>query len=459
MPSIKKRGNTFRIMVSLGYDIYGKQIRKTTTYKPPDNVTEGKAEKLATAYAYEFEKQCQGMINLNENIRLSELVDWYYDQIAPHSLKENTIYNNKRILNLYVLPYIGNLKLKDITTARIDELFNNLHRSGRSTERYRLKNAGFLPNGTHRPISRISGVNVNTIKDAIRGKGILKSTAERIAKALGENFNDVFEFIENENKGLEAGSIARIRTALSPIFSTAVKKEIIHKNPVFNATTIKGEEREKKFLNAEQCKIILKTVDEMTNQQVARAIKTLLYTGLRVGELTALHWTEVDLENGVITVKYNLYRINGEYKLTTPKTKSSARVIALPPQLIELLKEQKEWQKIRKQEVGDRWIERNAVFTGEYGEYMSKNYINLAFKKFLKDHNLPNVHIHDLRHANASLLINMGVPVKVISEHLGHSNTLTTENIYAHIFNETRVKASKAISQALTFENVEGVSE
>lgn len=139
MPSIKKRGNTFRIMVSLGYDIYGKQIRKTTTYKPPDNVTEGKAEKLATAYAYEFEKQCQGMINLNENIRLSELVDWYYDQIAPHSLKENTIYNNKRILNLYVMPYIGNLKLKDITTARIDELFNKLHRNGRSTERYKLK--------------------------------------------------------------------------------------------------------------------------------------------------------------------------------------------------------------------------------------------------------------------------------------------------------------------------------
>lgn len=203
----------------------------------------------------------------------------------------------------------------------------------------------------------------------------------------------------------------------------------------------------------------MKTVDEMTNQQVARAVKTLLYTGMRVGELTALHWTEVDLENGIITVKYNLYRVNGEYKLTTPKTKSSARVIALPPQLIELLKEQKEWQEKQKETVGDRWIEHSAVFTGEYGEYMSKNYINLAFKKFLKDHNLPNVHIHDLRHANASLLINMGVPVKVISEHLGHSNTLTTENIYAHIFNETRVKASKAISQALTFDNVESISE
>lgn len=53
------------------------------------------------------------------------------------------------------------------------------------------------------------------------------------------------------------------------------------------------------------------------------------------------------------------------------------------------------------------------------------------------------------RHANASLLINAGVPVKVISEHLGHSNTLTTENIYAHVFSSTRAKASEAISIAL----------
>ena len=51
MPSVKKRGDTYRIMVSQGYDIYGKQIRKTTSYTPPEGVTEGKAEKLAMAYA------------------------------------------------------------------------------------------------------------------------------------------------------------------------------------------------------------------------------------------------------------------------------------------------------------------------------------------------------------------------------------------------------------------------
>jgi integrase len=80
---------------------------------------------------------------------------------------------------------------------------------------------------------------------------------------------------------------------------------------------------------------------------------------------------------------------------------------------------------------------------------MSKNYINLQFKRLLEKHGFPDIHIHDLRHANASLLINMGVPVKVISEHLGHSDTRTTETIYAHVFAETMVQASNAISKAL----------
>lgn len=81
---------------------------------------------------------------------------------------------------------------------------------------------------------------------------------------------------------------------------------------------------------------------------------------------------------------------------------------------------------------------------------MNKSYINLQFKKLLADHDFPDVHIHDLRHANASLLINMGVPVKVISEHLGHCDTGTTENIYAHIFSETLDQTSDAISKALS---------
>ena len=454
MPSIKKRGDTFRIMVSLGYDMDGHQIRKTTTFKPPENVTPGKAEKLATAYAYEFEKRCQGMVNMNENIRFSELCEWYYAQIAVHKLKPSTYYNNRKIIDCYVMPYLGNMKLKDINTARIDALFNELYRHGRKREMFRLRDPNLIPEGTRRPVSRRSKVNLNTVKTCIEGVPVMRDTAERLAATLSMKLKDAFIKVESEDAGLDVGSIKRVRTALSPIFSTAVKKELLLKNPVTNATTPGNTEpEEKEFLDADQCRQLLGFVDEMGNPQVARAVKTLLYTGMRVGELTALHWAEVDMDNATLLVKYNLYRLDGEYHLTTPKTKSSARLITLPPQVIEIFKEQKAWQEKRRAEVGSRWIERDAVFTGQFGEYLNKTYINTEFKKLLKKHDFPNIHIHDLRHANASLLINMGVPVKIISEHLGHCDTRTTENIYAHIFNETLAQTSDAISQALAAGN------
>lgn len=449
MPSITKRGKTFRIMVSMGYDMDGKQIRKTTTFTPPDGVTEGKAEKLAKAYAYEFEQRCRGMTNLNENIRFHELYEWYYDQVAPHKLKEYTFESSKYILEMYVLPYIGHMKLKDINTAKIDALFNELHRHGRKREMYILQDQSLLAYGTRRPLSRKAGVNMNTLRDMAKGKAVMRSTAERVAQACGRTLKQAFTLAESGG-GLEDGTIARVRTALSPIFSTAVKKELLLKNPVMNATTPKDiDAEERAYLDAEHCKKLLTIINEFSNPQLTRLIKVLLFTGMRVGEITGLHWTDVNFENCTLIVRFSLYRSKGQYKLGTPKTKSSARVISLPPQVMETLSEQRDWQEQRKEDVGSRWIDRGTVFTGEYGEYMNATYVNTKFKELLKKHDFPNVHIHDLRHANASLLINMGVPVKVISEHLGHCDTRTTENIYAHVFAETRAKAADAISQAL----------
>lgn len=449
MPSVKKRGKTFRIMVSMGYDMNGKQIRKTTTFTPPYGVTDGKAEKLAKAYAYEFEKQCRGMTNFNENIRFHELFEWYYDQIAPNKLKEYTLETSRYILETYVLPYIGNMKLKDINTARIDALFNELHRHGSKREMYILKDTSLLAHGYRRPLSRKSGVTMNTLRDMANGKPVMRSTAEKVAQACGKTLKQTFTLTESRGE-LEDGTIARIRTALSPIFSTAVKKELLLKNPVMNATTPKDTViEERAYLDAEHCKKLLTIINEFNNSQLTRLIRILLFTGMRIGEITGLHWNDVDFERSTLTIRYSLYRSKGQYKLGTPKTKSSARVISLPPQVMETLMEQMDWQKQRKRDAGSRWIDRGTVFTGEYGEYMNGNYVNSEFKELLKKHDFPNVHIHDLRHANASLLINMGVPVKVISEHLGHCDTRTTENIYAHVFAETRAKAADAISQAL----------
>lgn len=145
-------------------------------------------------------------------------------------------------------------------------------------------------------------------------------------------------------------------------------------------------------------------------------------------------------EIGELTVD----RADGQYKLSTPKTKSSLRVIAIPAELKAILKEHKAWQDKRMEELGAKWIDRGSLGTGMEGEQMSGGYLNITLKKLLKKLDLP-----DLRHTNASLLINAGVPVKFISEHLGHSNTKTIEDIYPHVYNSTAEKVTSAISDVL----------
>ena len=123
MATISKRGKTFQITVSLGTDVNGKKIRKTTTFRPPDGTAPKKAEKLAWNFASEFERKCKGMTSLNENMRFSEMCEWYIDNYAKNKLKEITAYNYESQIKNHLLPELSNIKLKDFSPAKITEFF------------------------------------------------------------------------------------------------------------------------------------------------------------------------------------------------------------------------------------------------------------------------------------------------------------------------------------------------
>ncbi len=123
MATINKRGNTFQIVVSLGLDVNGKKIRKTKTFKPSESTTPKKAEKLANEFAIEFERKCRGLSSLNENMRFSELAEWYIDNYAKNELKPITAYTYEGQIKNHLLPELGNIKLKDFTPAKITAFF------------------------------------------------------------------------------------------------------------------------------------------------------------------------------------------------------------------------------------------------------------------------------------------------------------------------------------------------
>lgn len=87
MASIRKRGETFTITAYMGYDEQGKQRKKTTTFRPPDGVTAGKAEKLAKAFAATWEEKIRGYVALDENRTFSELAEWYLGTNMNNKLK------------------------------------------------------------------------------------------------------------------------------------------------------------------------------------------------------------------------------------------------------------------------------------------------------------------------------------------------------------------------------------
>lgn len=445
---VGKRGISYKIMVSCGYNMDGVQIRKTCTFTPPPEVSEGKGKKLAEAFAHEFEKKVSGVADLNENMRFHELAEWYFTQIAPNVVKGITIYNQQLLMRLYILPEFGHMKLKDITTARLDELWNRLKKEGGHREYYALIDTESIPLGERRATAKKIGLQESVMYRTCAGDRIKKETAEKIAATLEKPFKELFVLI-HEKGGLSASTVNRIRMTVSAIFSTAVRKGMLEKNPAANTTPPKIEHKKKPFLDADECQRLLSILEQEEKVQLKVMITTLLYTGLRSGELLGLRWEDINFKEGTISVNHTLTPLHGEYTLSTPKTASSERILKMPTELIALLHKHKIWQAERKLALGGDWKDYGQLFSNESGGWYNRTTLNQQFKRILKRNGLPDLHIHDLRHANASLLINAGIPAKVIAEHLGHHSTQTTENVYSHVFASTKAKTTEAISLAL----------
>lgn len=136
MTGIVKRGeNTYRFTVSVGLDGYGKQIRKTTTFKVPEGTSRTKAEKMIKAAYVDFSNQCQGMKNLNENMRFKELVEIYLKEYAANELKPASAYNYRKDLSLHMLPMFGSKKIKDISVSDMTTFFTQLNMAPASTRK------------------------------------------------------------------------------------------------------------------------------------------------------------------------------------------------------------------------------------------------------------------------------------------------------------------------------------
>ncbi|MCZ7545010.1 MAG: site-specific integrase [Anaerolineae bacterium] len=174
-----------------------------------------------------------------------------------------------------------------------------------------------------------------------------------------------------------------------------------------------------------------------------------IVTGCRLGELLALHWTDVGFGGVAITINKTLHRIGDEWVFDAPKTASAVRTIILPAEGIKALEcqhaQQEAWQEV----AGAEWETWGSVFTGETGKPLFHSTVQHALKRECRRLDLPPVTPHGLRHLHASLLLSEGVPVTAVSARLGHANPGITMRVYAHALKGQDSIAAKAIDRVL----------
>lgn len=164
-----------------------------------------------------------------------------------------------------------------------------------------------------------------------------------------------------------------------------------------------------------------------------------LFGGLRRGEILGLEWKHIDFESKTVSVMQTVVRAGlNSVKVKEPKTKSSIRKITMPDFVMNALREyRKEWTKEKLKNL-PVWEDRESEFLYHIGNGrpMYPTSPNKWLRGFLKRYGFPAIRLHDLRHISASLLIASGVPVRVVSERLGHSRTSVTQDVYAHVMRQ-----------------------
>lgn len=382
---IIQRGKTYRFTVYLGYDCNGKQIRKTTTFAPPVGISMKKADKLAREEYINFRNRCKGCYMLKEHMRFSELAKEYLQLYAANKLKPITVYNYEKHINYHFIDYFGNKKLKDITPAVINHFFAS-HKTMR----------------------------------------------------------------HGEMKTLSHGNAKKLYCILQSMFKFAVSQGYLRETPCRNVilpSKVFEQDKNRKHLTIEELPEFLSLFQEYSSLNTI--IYVLLFTGMRSGECLGLQWNDIDFENKKIYIRHTLSDVAGNHFLTSTKTRTSARCLFMSRGLTKLLKNHQLEQKKLEERLGEPFLHPEMVFTSATGNYKKRSCLYSSFKHLLKGTKFEFMTLHKLRHTNATLLLNSGIDLKIVSEHLGHSDIGVTADIYTDVLDNSRLETANIMEQLL----------
>ena len=403
MASIRKRNNSYAVV----YTVNGKQ--KWESYKTNEEAQKRKAE-------IEF-KQSNGTFIPPVPMTIEEFLTEYVEHYGKTKWTFSTYTHNSGLIKNYILPYIGNMKLKDCTTRNMDLFFNNLKK-----------------------------------QEAVQlaGHSKLKLISDR--------------------------TIYDVHSILQSAFSMAVSWEYVGKSPITKNTRPNLKRKKRDIWTPEIAKNALELCTD-TNLSVCMNLG--LACSMRLGEILGLRWEFIDfgdIDNSFQGAKLHVYselqRITNEaFKmlkdkdirfifpdikkdsksklvLKKPKSDSSIRDIWIPPTVASLLCQLKSSQENLKNSIGDAYLDFNMVIAQNNGRPVEIRLIDDAFRELIVANDLPKVVFHSLRHLSTSLkLIYTNGDIKGVQNDNGHAQSTMTLEVYGHGLDGNREKNARIFEE------------
>ena len=339
----------------------------------------GKTQAEAKAKLAAAQQECEvlDVARTDEHTVATWLRSWY-ELYAQPNIRTATADRYKLMIETYTIPRIGKIKLKKLTSRDMQKLYKDLMEHGRVNHR--------------------------------SGHG---------------------------NPGLSSTTVRSVHLMLHSAFDRAVKERLIPRNPTDDCIAPKVRKVEMKTLRPEHLKAYLDAAD-------ARGVLPMFYlelvSGLRKGELVALLWDDLDIQNRTISVsKQYIKNPSGKLTLSRPKTETSVRRVSIPQEAVDLL--------IREHE---KHPENPYMFpSSATGEMYYPDSVVKLHEKILKDAGLEHIRFHDLRHTFATLALQNGVDIKTVSSMLGHYDAGFTLRTYTHATRQMQDQAAETMGSVM----------
>jgi integrase len=262
---------------------------------------------------------------------------------------------------------------------------------------------------------------------------------------------------ERRQAGLSSGSIRVIHAVLHGALKQAMKNHLVLRNVTEAVTAPSARTRTMHPLSLQEVRHFLSAI---ADHRLFPAILLGLSTGVRRGELLALRWHDIDLQQGLIQIRQTLARarVHGTHEdgnktqliFQEPKTGQSRRTIPIPADIVEELQRQKARQAQERLLLGQAYEDHGLVFCSAVGSPLEPVGFYRGFVRLIQQAGLLARRFHDARHTFATLMLELGESPKTVQTMLGHTTITTTLDIYSHVSLDLEKRAVAKLNEALS---------